>query len=67
VLTEVAEIVSGVEHVEIDAERHLELVRALGIVRTPTTLVLDQHGREVTRAMGALRKEKVMTALAELT
>jgi thiol-disulfide isomerase/thioredoxin len=67
VLTEVAEIVPGVEHVEVDAEHHLELVRALGIVRTPTTLVLDHRGREVTRAMGALRKEKVMTALAELT
>ena len=42
--------VPGVVHVEVDAEHHLDLVRRLGILRTPTTLVLDAHGREVTRA-----------------
>ena len=64
VLADVAEIVPGVEHVEIDAEHHLELVRRLGIVRTPTTLVLDQHGREVQRAAGAPSKEQVLASLA---
>ncbi len=64
VLGDVAAVVPGVTHVEVDAEHHLELVRRLGIVRTPTTLVLDAHGREVTRASGAPRKEEVLTALA---
>lgn len=63
VLSDVAEIVPGVTHVEIDAEHHLDLVRRLGVVRTPTTLVLDAHGRETTRATGAPRKEAVVTAL----
>jgi thiol-disulfide isomerase/thioredoxin len=63
VLTEVAGVVPGVTHVEIDAEHHLELVRRLGILRTPTTLVLDAGGREVTRATGAPRKEQVLAAL----
>jgi thiol-disulfide isomerase/thioredoxin len=62
-LSEVATLVPGVEHVEIDAEHHLELVRRLGILRTPTTLVLDGAGREVTRAAGAPRKEQVLAAL----
>lgn len=62
-LTEVAEVVPGVEHLEVDAEHHLDLVRALGIMRTPTTLVLDAAGREVTRAVGAPRKEQVIAAL----
>src|SRR3954470_5167119 len=53
VLTDVAGSVPGVRHVEVDAEAHLDLVRALGILRTPTTLVLDRDGREVTRASGA--------------
>ena len=53
VLGDVAGIVPGVAHVEVDAEHHLDLVRRLGILRTPTTLVLDPHGREVTRAPGA--------------
>ena len=35
VLHEVAEVVPGVVHVEVDAEHHLDLVRRLGILRTP--------------------------------
>ncbi|KQY56946.1 MULTISPECIES: TlpA family protein disulfide reductase [unclassified Nocardioides] len=66
VLSDIAGIVPGVEHIEVDAEHHLELVRRVGILRTPTTLVLDPHGREVTRATGAPRKEQVLAALARL-
>jgi thiol-disulfide isomerase/thioredoxin len=65
VLADVAGAVPGVEHVEVDAEHHLELVRALGVVRTPTTLVLDAAGREVTRATGAPRASQVLAALEE--
>ena len=64
-LAEVAAVVPGVAHVEIDAEHHLELVRRLRILRTPTTLVLDADGREVSRAAGAPRKEQVLGALAQ--
>jgi thiol-disulfide isomerase/thioredoxin len=63
VLGEVAAVVPGVIHVEVDAEQHLDVVRRLGIVRTPTTLVLDGAGREVTRASGAPRKDEVLAAL----
>lgn len=63
VLTEVAEVVPGVTHVEIDAEQHLDLVRRVGVLRTPTTLVLDRRGLEVTRASGAPRKEQVLSTL----
>lgn len=62
-LADVAAAVPGVVHVEVDAEHHLDLVRTLGILRTPTTLVLDAEGREVTRASGAPRKEQVVAAL----
>ena len=55
-LADVAAIVPGVVHVEIDAEQHLDLVRRLGILRTPTTLILDGRGHELTRATGAPRK-----------
>jgi thiol-disulfide isomerase/thioredoxin len=63
-LAEVAAVVPGVAHVEIDAEHHLDLVRRLHVLRTPTTLVLDAEGREVSRASGAPRKEQVLGALA---
>jgi hypothetical protein len=63
VLADVAGVVPGVVHVEVDAEHHLELVRRLGILRTPTTLVLDPQGRELSRASGAPRKEDVLATL----
>jgi thiol-disulfide isomerase/thioredoxin len=62
-LAEIAAVVPGVVHVEVDAEHHLELVRRLGVLRTPTTLVLDGRGAEVSRAAGAPRKEQVLAAL----
>lgn len=63
VLAEVTEMVAGVAHVEIDAEERLPLVRELGIVRTPTVLVLDARGREVRRAVGQPRTADVVAAL----
>lgn len=65
ILAEVAEAVPGVAHIEVDAEHHLDLVRRVGVMRTPTTLVLDKAGVEVTRAAGAPRKEQVLQALAQ--
>ncbi|QKW33591.1 thioredoxin family protein [Actinomadura sp. NAK00032] len=66
VLGEVTGMVDGVAHVELDAEAHLDLVRRLNIVRTPTVLVLDDAGRVVRRATGAPRKPDVIAALGEV-
>jgi thiol-disulfide isomerase/thioredoxin len=62
-LGEVAEMVDGVRHVEIDAEAHLDLVRRLAILKTPTVLVLDGDGAVVRRAAGQPRKADVIAAL----
>ncbi|QMU70888.1 thioredoxin family protein [Streptacidiphilus sp. P02-A3a] len=63
VLGEVALLVDGVAHVEIDAESQLDLVRRLDILRTPTVLVLDAGGALVRRASGQPRKADVIAAL----
>ena len=63
VLADVAQGEDGVRHLEIDAEQHLDLVRALDVRRTPTTLVLDARGHEVARAAGAPRRGQVLAAL----
>ncbi|MDT0347181.1 thioredoxin family protein [Streptomyces litchfieldiae] len=63
VLAEVAALVDGVAHVEIDAESRLDLVRELGVDRTPTVLVLDAGGGVVRRAAGQPRKADVIAAL----
>lgn len=65
VLEDVAHREPGVVHLEIDAEHHLDVVRRLGIVRTPTTIVLDGSGHEVARAAGAPRREQVLAALPD--
>jgi thiol-disulfide isomerase/thioredoxin len=60
---EVAAMVPGVRHVEVDAESHLDAVRALDIWRTPTLLVLDAYGREIKRATGVPAKPQLIAAL----
>ena len=62
-LAEVESMVDGVRHIEVDAESHLDLVRRLDIMRTPTVLVLDASGAIVTRASGQPRKADVIAAL----
>jgi thiol-disulfide isomerase/thioredoxin len=64
-LADIAGQQAGVAHLEIDAEQHLELVRALDVRRTPTTVVLDATGAELTRAAGAPRREQVLAVLPE--
>ena len=63
VLDQVSSQVPGVTHIEIDAESHLDLVRALDVRRTPTVLVLDPLGRVVRRASGQPRPADVLAAL----
>jgi thiol-disulfide isomerase/thioredoxin len=63
---EVADLLPGVRHVEVDAESHLDVVRALGIWRTPTLLVLDAEGRVVKRATGVPAKAQLIAVLGDL-
>ncbi|MEU0112702.1 thioredoxin family protein [Streptomyces bobili] len=65
ILGEVADLVPGVTHIEIDAEARLDLVRELAVLKTPTVLVLDADGHVVRRASGQPRKADVIAALGE--
>jgi thiol-disulfide isomerase/thioredoxin len=64
VLGEVVRLLPAVAHVEVDAESQLAAVRALGILRTPTVLILDPAGRVVRRASGQPRAADVIAAVA---
>jgi thiol-disulfide isomerase/thioredoxin len=66
VSSEVVGLLPRVQHVEVDAESHLDAVRALGIWRTPTLLVLDADGRVVKRATGVPGKPQLIAALGDL-
>ncbi|SRR5713226_7104469 len=63
ILAEVAGDVDGVSHVEVDAQARLDLVRRLGVRRTPTTFVLGADGQVTHRVNGLPRKADVIAAL----
>ncbi|NED99464.1 TlpA family protein disulfide reductase [Phytoactinopolyspora halotolerans] len=63
VLAHVAGNADGVAHIEVDAESRLDLVRRLGVSRTPTTLIVDAQGRVVGRATGVPRPADVYGVL----
>jgi thiol-disulfide isomerase/thioredoxin len=63
ILAQVAGMVDGVTHVEIDAAERLDLTRRLRISSAPTILVLDSGGGIVKRAVGLPRKADVIAAL----
>ena len=63
ILTQVAGMVNGVTHIEVDAAARLDLVRRLRISSTPTVLVLGPDGAVAKRAVGLPRKADVIAAL----
>jgi len=63
ILAQVAGMVDGVTHVDIDATTRLDLVQRLRINSTPTVLVLGPGGAIVKRASGLPRKPDVIAAL----
>lgn len=65
ILSEVAEMVPGVKHVDLDVDEYLDLARELNVSRTPTVLVLDARGGIVRRASGQPRKADVIAALGD--
>jgi thiol-disulfide isomerase/thioredoxin len=66
VCADVAGRFTGVRHVEVDAEKHLDAVRRLDIWRTPTVLVVDGSGAIVYRAAGTPSRAQVIAAIAPL-
>ncbi len=63
-LNDVSSRLEDVEFVEIDAESHLDLVRQLNVMRTPTVFVLDREGAIVRRASGQPNRAQIDAVLA---
>ncbi len=53
----------GVGFVEVDAEDHLDVVRGLGVLTTPTTLIVDAAGALAGRVSGAPSPRQAAEAL----
>jgi thiol-disulfide isomerase/thioredoxin len=65
-LTDVVRDAPAVAHIEVDAETRLDLVEQLNITRTPTVVLLDQHGVVRHRIVGAPRKPDLLHALHQV-
>ena len=65
-LTDITADLDDVKHIDIDAEKNLDLVRRLDIRSTPTTLVIDKAGVEVGRAVGAPKRAEVLATLSAI-
>ena len=54
----------GLAYLHVDAESHLDAVRALDVRRTPTLFYLDRSGALVGRSSGAPRPDE-LTAVVD--
>jgi thiol-disulfide isomerase/thioredoxin len=54
----------GLAYLHVDAESHLDAVRALDVRRTPTLFYLDRSGAVIGRSSGAPRPDE-LTALVD--
>ena len=63
VLGDLAAADPGVAHVEVDVAERVDVARALGVLRTPTTVVFDARGAEVLRVSGVPRTDELVAAL----
>jgi thiol-disulfide isomerase/thioredoxin len=54
----------GLAYLHVDAESHLDAVRALDVRRTPTLFYLDRSGALIGRSSGAPRPDE-LTALVD--
>jgi hypothetical protein len=63
VLDDVAAELPGLVHRDVDLATRPELVRPLGLDRTPTTLLVDGRGRELLRVSGVPRRAALVSAI----
>jgi thiol-disulfide isomerase/thioredoxin len=63
VLDDVAAELPGLVHRDVDLASRPELVRPLGLDRTPTTLLVDGRGRELLRVSGVPKRAALVSAI----
>ncbi|GAA3451031.1 TlpA family protein disulfide reductase [Dactylosporangium matsuzakiense] len=66
VCADLAKDVSGVLHVEVDADEHLDAVKGLDIWRLPTLLVVDRGGRIARRTVGVPDRADLRRTVTEV-
>lgn len=60
---ELEQVHSDVLHIEVDITNRTDLANKFNILQTPTTLVLDAHGRVTSRIGGAVKQQTIQDEL----
>ena len=63
VLSNLAERTAGLRHTEFDLTDRVDLARELSVLRTPTTLAIDERGTELLRVGGVPKADALLAAL----
>jgi len=62
-LADLASRTEGLHHAELDLTDRPDLARELAVLRTPTTLAIDERGTELLRVGGVPKREALLEAL----
>lgn len=62
-LADLASHTDGLHHTELDLTARPDLARELSVLRTPTTLAIDEHGTELLRVGGVPKRAALLDAL----
>lgn len=62
-LADLAGRTDGLHHTELDLTDRPDLARELSVLRTPTTLAVDEHGTEILRVGGVPKRDALLDAL----
>jgi thiol-disulfide isomerase/thioredoxin len=63
VLSDLAARTAGLRHTEFDLTNRPDLARELSVLRTPTTLAIDERGTELLRVGGVPKRDALLAAL----
>lgn len=63
-LHDIAEVVPGLAHFEVDADRNPDLAFEWQIAATPTVVILGPAGTELGRASGVTTRAQILATLA---
>lgn len=62
-LADLAEHTDGLRHVDVDVTERQDIASDLRVLRAPTTIAVDEHGRELFRTSGLPDRAKLTAAL----
>jgi thiol-disulfide isomerase/thioredoxin len=62
-LSDLAARTAGLHHAELDLTERPELAKELSVLRTPTTLAIDDAGTELLRVGGVPKRDELLAAL----